>query len=259
MTLIFPVVIIIICLLTSAICYAQTSNTRITPEFDVYVSEHQPNINFDGKFRNYAGYVNGSIVSYIKFNLSSIPKPGLMKDIVIDSAELRLLVPATSTEDYDQFVSVSLCNNNTWKPDKITWNSPVCSNSTSLKGMDSIVVGRYSQPVVYGWDVLGGIVDAIANNTNDITLVITSFPLVGQNIGYELLPESSNIEGNVTFWSMEKSGFGFSAAPLLIISYTIKESSFATYLYFILSTVLPTLAIILPFILWLYRKIDKQR
>jgi hypothetical protein len=56
-----------------------------------------------------------------------------MNDIVIDSAELRLLVPATNTRDYDNFVSVSLCNNNAWEPDNITWNSRVCSNTTSLK------------------------------------------------------------------------------------------------------------------------------
>lgn len=124
--------------------------------------------------------------------------------------------------------------------------------------MDSIVVEKYIHLIVYRWDVLGGIVDTIANNTSDITLVVTSFPLVIGEVGYELLPELSGIEGNVTFWSMEKSGFGFSAAPVLMISYTIKESVFATSLYFILSTVLPTLAIILPFIIWLYRKIAKQ-
>jgi hypothetical protein len=248
----------LICLLIIPICYAQTSNVRITPEYDVYVSENQPDSHFEGP-RNYAGYVNGSIVSYIKFNLSSIPRPDLMKDIVIDSAELRLLFPATNTNNYDHFVSVSLCNNNTWKPDNISWNNRVCSNTTSLKGMDSIVVERYTHPFVYRWDVLRGIVDAIANDTSDITLVVTSFPLVEGDVSYELLPEQSDIASNVTFWSMEKSRFGFSAAPVLMISYTIKESVFATSLYFILSTVLPTLAIILPFIIWLYRKVAKQK
>jgi hypothetical protein len=231
MMLIFPLVIIIICLSTIPICYAQTSNIRVTPESDVYVSELQPNENFGESFRNYAGYVNGSIVSYIKFNVSSIPKPDLMNDIVIDSAELRLLVPATNTRDYDNFVSVSLCNNNAWEPYNITWNNRVCSNTTSLKGMDSKVVGSYNHPLIYTWDVLGGIVDAIANNTSDITLVVTSFPLVEGDVGYELFPELRNNKGNVTFWSMEKRGFGFSAAPVLLISYTIKESVFATSLY----------------------------
>ena len=73
-------------------------------------------------------------------------------------------------------MSVSLCNNNAWKPYNITWNNRVCSNTTSLKGMDSKVVGSYNHPLIYTWDVLGGIVDAIANNTSDITLVVTSFP-----------------------------------------------------------------------------------
>src|SRR5215210_1555986 len=97
MILLFSMVLILIYSLTISICYAQTSNVRITPESDVYIAELQQNDNFEGSFRNYAGYVNGSIISYIKFNLSSIPKPDLMNDIVIDTAELRLLVLATNT------------------------------------------------------------------------------------------------------------------------------------------------------------------
>jgi hypothetical protein len=108
MILLFPMAVALICLLTIPICYAQTSNIRITPEYDVYVAELELDRNFEGRFRNHAGYVNGSIVSYIKFNLSSIPRPNLMNDIIIDSAELRLLVPATNTRNYDNFVNSSI-------------------------------------------------------------------------------------------------------------------------------------------------------
>src|SRR5919201_3831407 len=80
--------------------YAETSSStsRINAETDVYVEQNKPYKNFEGSFHNYAGYTNsnGSIVSYLKFDISQIPKSDLMHDIIIDSAQLSLLVQSVN-------------------------------------------------------------------------------------------------------------------------------------------------------------------
>ena len=252
-------------LMTMPVSYAETSSTmtsRINAVADVYVEQNNPNENFEGTFHNYAGYtgINGSVVSYLKFDITSIPRSNLMHDIVIDSAKLRLLTQSVNGSTSTTFVTVSYCNNSAWIPSNISREKRVCSNPSSLKGVDSVVVHDNFLPDVYSWDILEGVIRATEAGLPKITFTVTSFPLTPKPLPYPS-PGSSSIEpiGFITFWSSEKAGFGFSAAPLLMISYTIKDSIFATSLYFMLSAVLPTLAIIVPAMLWVYRKTKGQR
>lgn len=226
------------------------------------VEQNKPHENFEGTFHNYAGFtdINGSLVSYLKFDITPIPKSNLMHDIVIDSAKLRLLIQSVNGSTSTTFVTVSNCNNSAWVPSNITWEKRVCNSPSSLKGVDSVVVHDTFLPDVYSWDILEAIVRATEAGLPKITFTVTSFPLTLTPSTYTS-PGSSpgGSRGFITFWSSEKAGFGFSAAPVLMISYTIKDSIFATSLYFMLSTVLPTLAIIVPAMLWVYRKTKGQR
>lgn len=96
-------------LATVPISYAETNSTgtsRINAEAGVYVEQNKPYENFEGTFHNYAGYtgINGSIVSYLRFDITPIPKSNLMHDIVIDSAKLRLLIQSVNGTTDTAFV-----------------------------------------------------------------------------------------------------------------------------------------------------------
>lgn len=153
-------------IVTSApISYAETNSTtttRINAEADVYVQENKPYKNSEGTFHNYAGHTvtNGTIVSYLKFDITLIPNSNLLHDVVIDSASLRLLMQLVNGSTDTACVTVSYCTNNAWTPSNITWQKRVCSNSGSLKGMDSNVVREIFLPGIYSWDVLEGVVNA---------------------------------------------------------------------------------------------------
>lgn len=244
--------------------YAETSSStsRINSEADVYVESKEPHRNFENNTsHNYAGYtyLNGTMVSYLKFDISQIPRSDLMHDIIIDSAQMRLLVQSANGSA-KLLVTASYCPTNNWTAGEVTWEKRLCNQNNILRGVDSVVVDYSTLPDVYTLDVLGGLASAIRADSSKITFGVTAFPLSPIPSVYPT-PGSITQEtasGYVTFWSAEKAGYGFSAAPALMISYTVKDSSFSTSLTYILSTVLPTLAIIVPAVLWIYRRTKLQ-
>lgn len=160
-------------------------------------------------------------------------------------------------------LTANYCPTNNWTAVGITWKNQPCNNS-SLIGVDSTVIDDDSLPNVTTLDVLGAIKSAIHNGSSKITFAVTSFPLsttitygYGERGRTQFTPPA--LPGYVTFWSSEKAGYGFSAAPTLVISYTVKDSLFSTSLAYMLSTILPTLAIIIPAVLWTYRRTKKHK
>jgi hypothetical protein len=187
--------------------------------------------------------------------LGQIPRPNLTQDVILESAQMRLLVQSASS---NSLLTANYCPTNNWTAVGITWEKRPCNQKNSLIGVDSIIINNSSLPNVSALDVLGGIKNAIHDGSSKITFAITSFPL-STRPQYYPSPEFVSTAGYVTFWSTEKAGYGFSAAPTLVISYTVKDSLFSTSLAYMLSTVLPTLAIIIPALLWIYRRTKKHR
>jgi len=213
----------------------------ISAEADVDVFEADPNRN-----RNSSGYdilssgtgrglAEGRFISYVRFDLSSLPSSSLLSNVSIESGELRLLAAAFGLAGPEDrfFVTVSSCPDNDWSEASMTWNSRACPSE--LQGEDSIVIKGTELPAVYAWDVTRGVAEAHKAGKKKITFTIDAFvmekweenprePVPGRRFG----PEPS--VGFVRFWSRERSSFGLKAIPTLLVSYSSSRTSFVNFL-----------------------------
>ncbi len=260
--------LIIICVILGNIPFSYGESTKIvfTPSDDASVDEDAPDEVFGyyeylaGGFSNSNDQLKGKFkktLSYLKFDISNIPDSDLFNTININSVELRLLIQ-TDWANSEHFIVTSYsCLDNTWSEDTITWNNRNCKNiNTELHGEDSKIVNTEEFPNSYVWDVTSGIIQARENNLDEITLVISALPM--EDI--EILQFTDSIEKKISsanliwFWSGEKEEYGISTSPTLTIFYTKSISTFYDTLLVTLTVILPSLSVIFPVVIWLYKK-----
>lgn len=246
--------------------YAESSRTIIHSEADVFVYEGDPDRNAAYPPINYllqAGFRDGGIVSYLRFDLNKIPRSNLSDIVEVDSAELRMLAQSTFGTTDRFFVTTNYCDDNSWTDTEITWNKRVCRDS--LMGEDSVVVDAQELPKVYAWDVTRSITNARAEGHSRITFVITAFPLsvehdmIERDIvpGQPLGPKDNQTYGFVRFWSKEREYFGISAAPTLIVAYTTSPSVMINSLN-IIAIVLPILGAVWGGLSWIRGRLSSK-
>lgn len=194
-------------------------------EADVYVSEAAPDRS-EAEITEHVlsagigrGLQEGRLISYLRFDLSEIPKSTLFYNILIDSGQLQLLAHSfgLATPDKRFLVSVSNCTDSKWSEAEMTWNLRVCSEQ--LKGQDSVIIKGSDLPAIYTWDVTQELARARADGQTKVTLVIEAHrlldcprdPLEGKGC-----PEAKWL-GFVRFSSRELAIFGVSAVPTLVV------------------------------------------
>ncbi len=140
----------------------------LNPIADSYIDSDSPSDNFGG-----SGYLdvrsaiydsgyfeNEYEVSYLKFDLSSIPQGS-----TINSAELQLY--AWYTSDVTAHVGAHYCQDNTWSEIGITW-----SNAPGYVAKATDIVDIAFDDEWYSWDVTGDVQKGLSNGA--LTEVVKS-------------------------------------------------------------------------------------
>jgi hypothetical protein len=255
-----PLVIACLCIcllfVNLSLVYAETFSTKLTAIDDSILDEDDQTLNQGDSSLLTAGWSNSfynkqrsvsEAISYIKFDIHDIPKSTLADTVTIDSADLKLLTSANLGEANKFLVTIHYCPNNSWSENSIVWSSRTCKNQSDLKGSDSVIVRSDDLPTLYSWDVTREFVKARDAGQSQITFVVTAFPLSEKYILADefILPERGEL---VWFWSKERSSFGLSAAPALIVTHTSFPSVINNSIQFLLIAILPALAIMVPVI-----------
>ncbi len=227
-------------ILLSFIGSTQAENKLIvTAEADVSVSEDNPD-RLPTRVTEHLlsagigrGKKEGRLVSYLKFDLSEIPDSSLFHYISIDSGKLSLLAHSFGLAGKDKrfIVPVNYCPDTNWSEDKLTWNSRVCKDG--LEGEDSVIIDGKDLPKIFKWDVTKGIALAKANGNSKVTLVVEAYrlfdcsrdPLEGKGC-----KDDAKWVGAVRFASSERSKFGVSVMPNLMISHSSHPTAILRFL-----------------------------
>jgi hypothetical protein len=195
-----------------------------------------------------SGHKDGDIMSYLKFDLTSIPKSNSLENVDIDSAKLRLLVSSASGNQSKFFITANSCTDDNWSDTKITYDNRVCPDPKSFKGEDSIVVNTSALPQVSNWDVSNSVINATNNNQIQITYVITSFVISKDRDIADIISESESNKkstavsgGIVHFWPSEQSKLSDSAMPTLMINIVTNPKPVINYLTTGVTIALPIL------------------
>jgi hypothetical protein len=201
---------------------------------------------FDGRRLN-------PVISYFRFDLGSVPDSTSLEKVNIESAQLSLFAQSRFSRD-KFFVTVHYCPDNGWSEDTITWNNRVCPDDP--RGEDSIIIDLADLPNVYRWDVTKGVAEAVASGFPKVTFTVTSFPS-------DFPPEARNVfpsedsRGFVRFWSREKSDFGLSAQPTLVVTTSVSPTPWSTFLFSTLPALAALVAILGAFFA-AYRRISTK-
>lgn len=242
--------------------FAETFSTSIIAMDDSILDEDDQSLNQGDYSLLTAGWSNSfynkersvsEAISYIKFDIRDIPFSTIADTVTIDSAELNLLTSAHLGEADKFLVTIHYCPNNSWSEESVTWSSRTCKNQSDLKGSDSVIVRSDELPTIYSWDVTREVVKARDAGQSQITFVVSAYPLSDKYILADefVLPEQGEM---IWFWSKERSSFGLSAAPTLIVTHTNFPSVINNSVQFLLIAILPTLAIVFPVVKKFFKK-----
>lgn len=138
------------------------------------------------------------------------------------------------------------------------WKKEYCA--FTHKPLDSVIIGRQDLPNVYVWDVTSGVIDAMsAGHVPQIfEVTATQFPEETDQIDVKdfsgLIDFSSAVEADDP-----SSGIGANAEPLFIVTYTIEPTAFKESLDFTLIVLIPASSIIVPAIIWFYKKAKRSK
>lgn len=212
------------------------SKTIIRAEADVDVFEGAPNETSSGQTVLSAGIGRGlregRFISYLRFDLSTIPNSSLTNNISIDSGKLNLLAQSFGLAARGDrfFVTVSHCPETEWSESTMTWNSRASKDGGD--GEYSIIIDGNDLPNVYSWDVTGSLARAKAKGLSKITFAIDAFrleynprePVPGERFG----PKES--VGFVRFWSRERAKFGINAIPTLLVYHSSSPTAMVSFL-----------------------------
>lgn len=177
--------------------------------------------------------------AYIGFDLRQLPEGSLINDLVIESAHLRLFAQSTGlvgADDRRFLVTVADCEG-AWEEETITWDNQPCF---APRGVDSLVINGEELPAVYKWDVTTSIANALAKNRR-ASFVVDALSIRVQLGTRDILTPDGNglaaYDGEVSdaelrpgflrIWSRERTNFGSSAVPTLLVSYTLVPTALA--------------------------------
>lgn len=217
------------------------SESKYLAEADAEVSEALPQTPKEqhnlkllsvGKGR---GLKEGSLISYVRFDLSPLPTSDWLSSTSIAHSQLSLLAQSFGLAEKEDrfFVTVSSCTENDWEEAHLTWETRVC-RKTRQEGDSTIIQGR-DLPAVYTWNVTENVSRAHALGIRKLTFVIEAFLM--QNNPREIVPQEVPV-GFVRFWSRERVKFGANAVPTL----TVKHESSPTRLVEMMSSSIAVLS-----------------
>jgi len=225
---------------------AQT-RVLLMAEADAYVSEALPDVAPIEEVSHILsagiGSSGGRILSYLRFDLDLIPTSGVFHRVIVESSELRLLAIdyGVANPDVRFLVNVSYCPDSEWVEQEMTWNTRPCREEA--EGEDSVILEHYGQlPRIYKWDVTRSVARAKEEGKTSVTFLIEAHRLLDcsrdplEGIGCE----EENWIGFARFTSKERSQFGVSAVPTLMVTH----SSHPTPLLSFLNTMLAVLSAI---------------
>lgn len=148
-----------------------------------------------------------------------------------------------------------------WGPDYCTFNR---------QPLDSVIINRQDLPNVYIWDVTSGVTDAIstgnlspvfeisANPLSDVTRIMNTISiLTGEG---SIDPDVSLVDFSAAIEAEDpSSGIGANAEPLFLVTYTTEPTMLKESLDFTLTVLIPAVSIIIPAIIWFYRKTKRSK
>jgi len=227
------------------------STTVVTAEADLHVFEGNPDANANAQVLSVGigrGVREGAQITYLRFDLTSIPHSTYFRDTLVDRATLSLLAQSfglASAEDRF-FVSVARCSVDAWDEDQMTWNTRVCQ--TPGQADDMVIVDYASLPYLARWDVTRSVGRA-AQEGRKVTFVITAFRIPRALAGArEIVPGEkggpSPDVGFVRFWSRERVTLSSSAAPTLTIAYSQPDTRLMQFVSSVLA-ILSALSLVL--------------
>lgn len=172
------------------------------------------------------------MVTYLRFDLSDVPDSHLLNKVSIDSGQLRLFAHSfgLANEDKRFWVSVSYCPDSTWSESTTTWNSRACQDGS--QGEDSVIIDGGDLPRIYTWDVSRSLAQVTVTGDPKITFVLEAHRLLDCSrdpIEGKGCPEVEWV-GHVRFSSRERSRFGVSAVPTLVISHSSHPTTLMSFL-----------------------------
>lgn len=185
----------------------------------------------------------GRSSSYLRFNLSAIPKAGWLENVSVDAAELHLFVLAHALTPEDQhfigkryLVSVNGCANSDWSESTMTWKTRVCQDERVSQ--DTKIVDGNTLPVPSSWDVTQELGRAVSAGFNHVTLIVDAQrllncsrdPLEGRGC-----PDVEQV-GFLRFASRERVDFGLSVVPRVVLTYSEHPTSFMQFASSMLAT-----------------------
>jgi hypothetical protein len=124
--------------------------------------------------------------------------------------------------------------------------------------LDSVIIDRQDLPNVYVLDVTSGITDAISTGSIPPIIEVSAWPLEEEitellHHGFGLFFKSA-LDAEDPF-----GGIGANAEPLFIVTYTTEPTMLKESLDFTLVVLIPVLSIIVPSIIWFYRKAKRSK
>ncbi len=178
----------------------------------------------------------GRSSSYLRFNLSTIPKAGWFENVSIDAAKLHLFVLTHALTPEDQhfigkryFVNVSSCVNSDWSESTMTWETRVCQ--AERVSQDTKIIDGDTLPAPSSWDVTQEFGSAVSAGLDYVTLIVDSQrllncsrdPLEGRGC-----PDVEQV-GFLRFASRERVNFGLSVVPRVVLTYSEHPTSFMQF------------------------------
>ena len=122
------------------------SKEIISAQADVFVADDDdPNINRNNINLLQVGVGHGykkdcRMVSYVRFDMSNVPKDTLLKKTQVTRATVSLFAQSFGLAKIDSrfFVSITPCSDSDWAEDRMSWNNRVCPNPVQTE--DVVVI-----------------------------------------------------------------------------------------------------------------------
>lgn len=219
---------------------------------------------------------------YVLFSLDDIPKPDYMTDVFIESVKVKALIQQIPNHTQEKtFVTISSCFRDYWlvslkekfeshqgPPGPIYINESyhvfynfeteetesICSVFNAAE--DSVVVDTDDLPQNYVWDVTSAVIEARKNGYQEVTFVISA-----DTVSEEMIFFRSEVPPTLVRFSSPDEAvhrfIGFNAVPSFSVTYTTMPSQLNETLQFATVIVLPTLAVLVPSMIWFFKKIKK--
>ena len=215
------------------------SKEIISAQADVFVADDDdPNLNKNNFNILQVGVGRGNkvcrMVSYIRFDMTNVPKATLLKKTQVTRATVSLFAQSFGLAKIDSrfFVSITPCSDSDWAEDRMSWNNRVCPNPVQTE--DIAVIDGNSLPQLYQWDVTQSVTEFVRGGVSLLTFIISAFSLKKMTGGEREIisgekfgPEES--VGFVRFWSRERAAFGRTAVPTLVIVYEQEDTELARF------------------------------